>query len=80
MTRRSDLEMKFDICRCLAKKSPMKASRIVYCANISYDRVTLRLKELERCELVRETPQGWMLTPKGTSFIENFVKMLEVFE
>lgn len=70
-----------DILRAVQEDGNAKVTHILYRANLSYDRMTKYLAQLEESGLVSRSVEGdrttFSITPKGTRFLAEFRKMEE---
>ncbi len=70
-----------DILRAVADDGPVKVTHVLYKANLSHDRLTKYLQQLEESELITREQDGeralYSITDKGTRFIAEFRKMEE---
>jgi predicted transcriptional regulator len=68
-----------DILRAVADNGPVKVTHVLYKANLSHDRLTKYLEQLEDSGLIIKEQEGehfgYSITPKGTMFIAEFRKM-----
>jgi predicted transcriptional regulator len=70
-----------DILRAVAEDGPVKVTHVLYKANLSHDRLTKYLLQLEESGLISKEQEGeratYLITDKGTRFIAEFRKMEE---
>jgi predicted transcriptional regulator len=70
-----------DILRAVAEDGPVKVTHVLYKANLSHDRLTKYLQQLEESGLICKEQDGdratYLITDKGTRFIAEFRKMEE---
>lgn len=70
-----------DILRAVAEDGPVKVTHVLYKANLSHDRLTKYLQQLEESGLINREQDGdratYLITDKGTRFIAEFRKMEE---
>lgn len=70
-----------DILRAVAEDGPVKVTHVLYKANLSHDRLTKYLQQLEESGLISKEQDGdrtaYLITDKGTRFIAEFRKMEE---
>ena len=70
-----------DILRAVADDGPVKVTHVLYKANLSHDRLTKYLQQLEESGLISKEQDGdraaYLITDKGTRFIAEFRKMEE---
>ena len=70
-----------DILRAVAEDGPVKVTHVLYKANLSHDRLTKYLQQLEESGLILRENDGdrdtYTITDKGTRFISEFRKMEE---
>ncbi|MBI0584712.1 MAG: winged helix-turn-helix transcriptional regulator [Methanomassiliicoccus sp.] len=68
-----------DILRAVADNGPAKVTHVLYQANLSHDRLTKYLVQLEESGLIVKEQDGdraaYSITDKGTRFIAEFRKM-----
>ncbi len=73
-----------DILRAVAEDGPSKITHILYRSNLSHDRLTKYLQQLEESELITREQDGeralFSITDKGRKFITEFRKMEEFAE
>lgn len=73
-----------DILRAVAEDGPVKVTHVLYKANLSHDRLTKYLQQLEESELIGREQDGeralYSITEKGTRFLTEFRKMEEFAE
>ncbi|MFW9864249.1 MAG: winged helix-turn-helix domain-containing protein, partial [Candidatus Thorarchaeota archaeon] len=79
---RSKMRILADMMRAIQSEGEDGAgpTKILYAANLSHDRLTQYLDELEEKELIKKTGDGesnrvYRLTEKGREFLGEFVKM-----
>ncbi len=75
-TRRSKLEIYNDILNAIQKESQegeVKPTRIQHQSNLSYDKMTRYLKELENKKMITVSPIN--LTEKGIKFLNDYEKI-----
>ncbi len=70
-----------DILRAIQDGGEVKVTHILYRANLSHDRLTKYLGQLEEAGLVQLTPHedrtSYVITPKGDKFLMEFRRMEE---
>lgn len=70
-----------DILRAVQADSPAKVTHILYKANLSHDRLTKYLVQLEESGLIAREQDGdravYSITEKGTKFLMEFRRMEE---
>ncbi|OPY26976.1 MAG: hypothetical protein A4E31_01325 [Methanomassiliicoccales archaeon PtaU1.Bin030] len=70
-----------DILRAVQADGPAKVTHILYKANLSHDRLTKYLVQLEETGLILKEQDGdrstYSITEKGTKFLMEFRKMEE---
>ena len=73
-----------DILRAVQDEGEAKVTHILYKANLSHDRLTRYLAQLEESELIEVTSEGgknlYGITKKGERFIMEFRRMEEFAE
>lgn len=79
---RSTLKIYLDILVTVRDEGQAKPTRVLYRANLAYDRLNKHLQELVSKGLLEERQEGesryYVLTPKGLDFIDN-VRKAEAF-
>jgi predicted transcriptional regulator len=82
--RRSRLQILADILEALAESGEMNISQLLTAANLSYDRLTRYLRELELNGMIyaerRNSEVRVRLTVKGSSFLQEFRKIKKIAE
>jgi predicted transcriptional regulator len=82
--RRSKLQILADILEALAESGEMNISQLLTAANLSYDRLTRYLRELELNGMIyterRNSEVRVRLTVKGSSFLQEFRKIKKIAE
>jgi predicted transcriptional regulator len=80
--RRSKLQILADILEALAQSGEMNISQLLTAANLSYDRLSKYLSELEANNLVVVERQSLEVkikpTSKGLSFLQEYKKIKEI--
>ena len=70
-----------DILRAVQESGPAKVTHILYKANLSHDRLTKYLGQLESSELIFRVEEGervaYGITEKGSKFLVEFRRMEE---
>lgn len=73
-----------DILRAVQADGPAKVTHILYKANLSHDRLTKYLVQLEESGLIQQEQDGdravYSITEKGRKFLMEFRKMEEFAE
>jgi predicted transcriptional regulator len=73
-----------DILRAVTDDGQAKVTHILYRSNLSHDRLTKYLQQLEESELISREQDGeralYSITEKGTRFLAEFRKMEEFAE
>jgi len=68
-----------DILRAVTDDRPAKVTHILYKSNLSHDRLTKYLQQLEESELISREPDGeralYSITEKGARFLTEFRKL-----
>ncbi|MEM2896039.1 MAG: winged helix-turn-helix domain-containing protein [Candidatus Bathyarchaeia archaeon] len=78
---RSEMRILVDILRVIRKESEAGPTRILYKANLSYERLNKYLEKLKSMELIvelRGESKSYALTQKGFEFLKEFEKFEEL--